>query len=417
MLRLGSGDVPGLRRAVGAAFGLDEPALGRRPGRPGAPEPAAAPPRQGGQAAKRRHMWTFSTADPPRAPRGGFARPRGGRCGRSSSGFAGRARAPAISSTGSKRRRWRCSTRSPRATGTPRRPRRCAETVLGRADAGVERVLRFAATEVVPRIRRTPDELDHIVDALNGRHVAGRAVRRADPRAPRRAADRAQLLLRRPARAAVRALLRGRLQARRRAARAARARHRRAAADGRPRRLGDRGDAHAGRRRRGDPRAARRPADVASRVARVTGIEVVPLEELGRPRIDVTVRISGFFRDAFPHLVALLDDAVGHGRRRSTSPTSVNFVAAHARADAERLAAELGGAAPRGAARRRASSARSPARTAPACCSSSTRATGATTPTSPPSTRRGAATRTAAASTAPRPPSRCATATRGSTWP
>jgi cobaltochelatase CobN len=43
---------------------------------------------------------------------------------------------------------------------------------------------------------------------------------------------------------------------------------------------------------------------------RVTGLEPVPLDELGRPRVDVTLRISGFFRDAFPHLVALLDDAV-----------------------------------------------------------------------------------------------------------
>ena len=43
---------------------------------------------------------------------------------------------------------------------------------------------------------------------------------------------------------------------------------------------------------------------------RVTGLEPVPLAELGRPRVDVTLRISGFFRDAFPHLVALLDDAV-----------------------------------------------------------------------------------------------------------
>ncbi|MGZ4634457.1 cobaltochelatase subunit CobN [Oryzihumus sp.] len=48
--------------------------------------------------------------------------------------------------------------------------------------------------------------------------------------------------------------------------------------------------------------------DDASR--RVTGLEVVPLEELGRPRVDVTLRISGFFRDAFPHVVGLLDDAV-----------------------------------------------------------------------------------------------------------
>ena len=43
---------------------------------------------------------------------------------------------------------------------------------------------------------------------------------------------------------------------------------------------------------------------------RVTGIEAIPLAELGRPRVDVTVRISGFFRDAFPDIVDLLDDAV-----------------------------------------------------------------------------------------------------------
>ncbi len=43
---------------------------------------------------------------------------------------------------------------------------------------------------------------------------------------------------------------------------------------------------------------------------RVTGLEPIPVAELGRPRIDVTLRISGFFRDALPHLVDLLDDAV-----------------------------------------------------------------------------------------------------------
>jgi len=42
---------------------------------------------------------------------------------------------------------------------------------------------------------------------------------------------------------------------------------------------------------------------------RVTGVELISDEELGRPRIDVTLRISGFFRDAFPHVIALLDDA------------------------------------------------------------------------------------------------------------
>ena len=43
---------------------------------------------------------------------------------------------------------------------------------------------------------------------------------------------------------------------------------------------------------------------------RVLGVEVIPLAELGHPRIDVTVRISGFFRDAFPNLINLLDQAV-----------------------------------------------------------------------------------------------------------
>ena len=74
---------------------------------------------------------------------------------------------------------------------------------------------------------------------------------------------------------------------------------------------------------------------------RVTGIEVISLEELGRPRIDVTVRVSGFFRDAFPHLLALLDDAVTTVAALD-EPDEQNFVAAHARADADRLAGELG---------------------------------------------------------------------------
>ena len=43
---------------------------------------------------------------------------------------------------------------------------------------------------------------------------------------------------------------------------------------------------------------------------RVKGLEVVPLEELGRPRVDVTIRMSGLFRDTFPNVTCLLDDAV-----------------------------------------------------------------------------------------------------------
>ena len=48
--------------------------------------------------------------------------------------------------------------------------------------------------------------------------------------------------------------------------------------------------------------------DHASR--RVTGTEIMTLAELGRPRVDVTLRISGFFRDAFPAQIELFDKAV-----------------------------------------------------------------------------------------------------------
>ncbi|HYN39028.1 MAG TPA: cobaltochelatase subunit CobN, partial [Rhodospirillales bacterium] len=47
--------------------------------------------------------------------------------------------------------------------------------------------------------------------------------------------------------------------------------------------------------------------DEASR--RVTGFEILPARILDRPRVDVTLRISGFFRDAFPNLVDLFDSA------------------------------------------------------------------------------------------------------------
>ncbi|MET8433883.1 cobaltochelatase subunit CobN [Streptomyces sp900116325] len=70
--------------------------------------------------------------------------------------------------------------------------------------------------------------------------------------------------------------------------------------------------------------------DEASR--RVTGLEPIDLADLGRPRIDVTLRISGFFRDAFPHTIGLLDDAV----RLAASldePADHNHIRAHAQAD------------------------------------------------------------------------------------
>jgi cobaltochelatase CobN len=65
---------------------------------------------------------------------------------------------------------------------------------------------------------------------------------------------------------------------------------------------------------------------------RVTGIDVIPLSELGRPRIDVTLRISGFFRDAFPNLVHLVDDAI-QTVAALDEPPEQNFVRKHFMAD------------------------------------------------------------------------------------
>ncbi len=61
---------------------------------------------------------------------------------------------------------------------------------------------------------------------------------------------------------------------------------------------------------------------------RLTGVEVVPLAELGRPRIDVTTRISGFFRDAFPQLIQLIDQAV-NAVIALDEPLDQNFVRKH----------------------------------------------------------------------------------------
>lgn len=72
--------------------------------------------------------------------------------------------------------------------------------------------------------------------------------------------------------------------------------------------------------------------DEASR--RVVDLEVISLHELGRPRIDTTVRISGFFRDAFPHVLALIDDAIQLVAHLD-EPLSMNYVKAHAIDDAQ----------------------------------------------------------------------------------
>jgi cobaltochelatase CobN len=68
---------------------------------------------------------------------------------------------------------------------------------------------------------------------------------------------------------------------------------------------------------------------------RLRGIEVIPLHELGRPRIDVICRISGFFRDAFPHLITLLDEAI-HMVAALDEPPEQNYVRRHVQADISR---------------------------------------------------------------------------------
>jgi cobaltochelatase CobN len=76
--------------------------------------------------------------------------------------------------------------------------------------------------------------------------------------------------------------------------------------------------------------------DTANR--RVTGFEVLPQTILGRPRVDVTLRISGFFRDAFPQLIALVDSAA-RAVQDMDEPDDLNPAAARTKAgeDATRV--------------------------------------------------------------------------------
>ena len=76
--------------------------------------------------------------------------------------------------------------------------------------------------------------------------------------------------------------------------------------------------------------------DAASR--RVTGFEVLPADVLGRPRVDVTLRISGFFRDAFPGLVDLFDSAA-RAVQALDEDDAQNPLAARARREAADLVA------------------------------------------------------------------------------
>ena len=67
---------------------------------------------------------------------------------------------------------------------------------------------------------------------------------------------------------------------------------------------------------------------------RVIGLELIPLEELGRPRIDVTLRISGLFRDTFPNLIERIEDAVNLAASLP-EPEEQNYIRKHIHADLE----------------------------------------------------------------------------------
>ncbi|MGN0953585.1 cobaltochelatase subunit CobN [Dialister sp.] len=69
---------------------------------------------------------------------------------------------------------------------------------------------------------------------------------------------------------------------------------------------------------------------------RVTGVKVIPLSELKRPRIDVTGRISGLFRDSLPASVSWLDEAASMVSRLD-EPEDMNFVRKHVLEDVEDL--------------------------------------------------------------------------------
>ena len=287
ILRLGAGEVPGLRRAVGAAYGLDERFLAENGGaRAEAPEELAE-----------RFPGVVVTA---------------------SDLLDLLEEAMQTLLLAMEERGWDGS-----AAGE------VCEDTLGIADKGVARSLCFAAEEVVPRLMRTPEEMGNLLSGLEGGYVpagpsgsptrglvnvlpTGRNFYSVDPKAlPSQLSWEVGESL-------ADDLLRRHLEE-----------------EGRyPETVGIVVWGTAAMRTQGD--------DIAEILAllgvrplwneesrRVTGLEVVPLDELDRPRIDVTARISGFFRDAFPNLISLIDEAV-RTVAALNEPDEMNFVRKHA---------------------------------------------------------------------------------------
>jgi len=85
---------------------------------------------------------------------------------------------------------------------------------------------------------------------------------------------------------------------------------------------------------------------IADAIGRVNKLEVIPLEELGRPRIDVVVSCSGVFRDLFINQMALMDRAVKMAAEMD-EPAEMNFVRKHALEQAEEMGVSVREAATR----------------------------------------------------------------------
>jgi len=85
---------------------------------------------------------------------------------------------------------------------------------------------------------------------------------------------------------------------------------------------------------------------VADALGRVNKLVLIPMEELGRPRIDVVVSCSGVFRDLFINQMALLDRAVKLAAE-ADEPPEQNFVRKHAVEQAESMGVTLREAATR----------------------------------------------------------------------
>ncbi len=85
---------------------------------------------------------------------------------------------------------------------------------------------------------------------------------------------------------------------------------------------------------------------VPDALGRVNKLELISLEELGRPRIDVVINCSGVFRDLFINQMNLLDQAVKMAAE-ADEPLSMNYVRKHALIQAEEMGINLRQAATR----------------------------------------------------------------------